>query len=241
MKLVSDPMANYFMSMLLELMTLPIWLLIINVARKPSKRSASSINSPALWSEMVGFPIICISNVGHSLCNVHLLRDLTFIGEAYPDNNTWTDTFAKLLIEIKDAVETAVSQEKTQLETSLQTDLLDRYDSILIDAEATILSSPDGMNKLLSAPSLHRRLMREKDLILRFMTDFRVPFDNNGSERDLRMIKLQQKISGCFRSIGGVKVFCRVRSYLSSARKQGRGLLTAIESALKRKSMILIA
>ena len=139
----------------------------------------------------------------------------------------------------QNAVEIAISQEKTQLEASLQTDLLDRYDSILTDAEATIRGSPEGKNKLLSAPSLHQRLIRNKDLILRFMTDFSVPFDNNGSERDLRMLKLQQKISGCFRSIEGVKVFCRIRSYLSSARKQGRDLRSAIESATKGKPIAL--
>lgn len=71
------------------------------------------------------------------------------------------------------------------------------------------------------------------------MTDFAVPFDNNGSERDLRMLKLQQKIAGCFRTVEGVQTFCRVRSYLSSARKQGRGLLIALEQALKRKPIAL--
>lgn len=143
----------------------------------------------------------------HSLCNVHLLRDLTFIGEAYPDNKSWTDNLAKLLLEIKVSVETAATQEKMQLEASLQSDFLNRYDEILLNAETVIRGSPEGKNKLLSAPSLHRRLVRNKELILRFMSDFRVPFDNNGAERDLRMLKLQQKISGCFRSIEGVKVF----------------------------------
>jgi transposase len=73
------------------------------------------------------------------------------------------------------------------------------------------------------------------------MTDFRVPFDNNGSERDLRMLKLQQKISGCFRSVQGAVTFCRVRSYLSSVRKQARNLLIALELALEGQPMLLAA
>lgn len=168
----------------------------------------------------------------HGLCNAHLLRDLTFIGEAFPDNKNWTDTFAEHLLEIKRAFENARTGLLTTLDDSLQTDFLDRYDSILADAEQAVRGSPVEKNKLLSAPSLHRRLIRNKEFILRFMTDFRVPFDNNGSKRDLRMLKLQQKISGCFRSLQGAVTFCRVRSYLSSARKQGRSLLTALEAAL---------
>ena len=175
----------------------------------------------------------------HGLCNAHLLRDLTFIGEAFPDNKNWTDTFAKHLLEIKRAVENARAELLTTLDESLQTDFLDRYDSILADAEPAVRGSPVGKNKPLSAPSLHRRLIRNKEMILRFMTDFSIPFDNNGAERDLRMLKLQQKISGCFRSVEGVKTFCRVRSYLSSARKQGRGLLIALEHALKGKPITL--
>lgn len=65
------------------------------------------------------------------------------------------------------------------------------------------------------------------------MTDLRVAFDNDGSERDLRIVKLQQKTSGCFRTAGRAAAFCRIRSYLSSARKQRRPLLTALEAAFQ--------
>ena len=78
----------------------------------------------------------------HGLCNAHLLRNLTFIGEAFPDNKNWTDTFAKHLLEIKRAVENARSELLTTLDDSLQTDFLNRYDSILADAEQAVRGSP---------------------------------------------------------------------------------------------------
>jgi transposase len=89
------------------------------------------------------------------------------------------------------------------------------------------------------APALAKRLRECREEILRFMTDLTVPFDNNGSERDLRMVKLAQKTSGCFRTPGGAERFCRIRSYLSSARKQKQPLLTALELAFEGQPVAL--
>lgn len=175
----------------------------------------------------------------HSLCNAHLLRDLTYIGEADPQHEGWTTALAKLLIEIKDAVDLARSSLQTELDSSKHKDFLNRYDSIITEADQLIRGSPIIKSNGLTAANLLNRFIKNKVEVLRFMNDFAVPFDNNGSERDLRMLKLQQKIAGCFRTIEGVTTFCRVRSYLSSARKQGRALLTALEHALKGKPIIL--
>ena len=147
---------------------------------------------------------------------------------------------ARLLVKIKEAVQQAKSNFQPALSTYQQAYFYGRYHKILTDAEQVVRGSPKSKNIHLSARSLYRRFLMNKKSILGFMIDFRVPFDKNGSERDLRMLKLQQKISGCFRSTEGVQTFCRVRSYLSSARKQGRTLLSAIEHALNGKPIALV-
>ncbi len=175
----------------------------------------------------------------HSLCNAHLLRDLTFIGEAEPLHQEWTTALAKLLIEIKETVGEARSGSQTELDSQLQNAFVNRYDSLMTEAEQAVRGSPEQTGTGLTAGKLLNRFIKNKPEVLRFMTDLKVPFDNNGSERDLRMLKLQQKIAGCFRTTEGVTTFCRVRSYLSSARKQGKSLLAALESALKGKPIAL--
>jgi transposase len=184
----------------------------------------------------------------HSLCNVHLLRNLIFVEEASPAQKVWTTPLSKLLLKIKDAVTEAKANDETRLSQKRENELLRRYDKLVEKADR--LNPPQPKRKVeRDAPkkkpaqqpsprSLINRLQRHRDEVLRFMRDLTVPFDNNGSERDLRMVKLQQKISGCFRTTDGARAFCRVRSYLSTARKQAHSLLYSLERALNGKPLL---
>ena len=87
-----------------------------------------------------------------------------------------------------------------------------------------------GKTKKTKARNLVERFEKHKDAILRFVHDFKVPFDNNLAERDIRMMKVQQKISGCFRSLEGAEQFCHLRSYISTIRKQGLNVWEALGS-----------
>ena len=184
----------------------------------------------------------------HSLCNVHLLRDLIFVEESSSAQKVWTTPFAKLLLKIKDTVAQAQTDAEVEVELSAQmkNDFLRRYDQLVKKADRLNPPLPkrkaesDAAKKSstqLTPRRLVNRLQRRRDEVLRFMSDTNVPFDNNGSERDLRMIKLQQKISGCFRTPDGARNFCRVRSYLSTARKQGHSLLASLERAFNGKPL----
>ena len=82
------------------------------------------------------------------------------------------------------------------------------------------------------------RMSERREEILLFMQDFSVPFDNNQSERDLRMLKVKQKISGCFRTDGGAEEWCRLRSYVSTMKKQGRGVMETIRSVYAGKILM---
>lgn len=184
----------------------------------------------------------------HSLCNAHILRDLVFVEEFSPAQKAWTKPLSALLLEIKEAAAKARAAEEGQLSEGARGHFLRRYDRLLKKADRLNPHPPadDGGDSpkkkrppLSPQRRLVNRLLRRRDEVLRFMTDLSVPFDNNGSERDLRMVKLQQKIGGCFRTADGARSFCRVRSYLSSARKQGHRLLPALERVLAGKPLPL--
>jgi transposase len=184
----------------------------------------------------------------HSLCNAHLLRELVFVGESDPKQEVWTKPLAKLLLEITEAASEARAAGQAQLSEAAQGAYLRRFDRLVKKADR-LNPQPRGGGDgagdsakrkrppLSSARRLVNRLLRRRDEVLRFMTERSVPFTNNGAERDLRMVKLQQKTSGCFRTADGARDFCRVRSYLSTARKQGHPLLLALERVLNGKPL----
>lgn len=159
--------------------------------------------------------------VEHALCGAHHLRELAGIGEA--TGQDWPTKLADLLVEIHVAVEAAKADGATSLATRRLAGYRRRYRSLI--AEGQQLNPPPprtgkrGRPKLGSAGSLLRRLDDYQDDVLRFAVDFTVDFDNNQAERDIRMVKLQQKISGGWRSEQGARAFLDVRSYLSTARK----------------------
>jgi transposase len=168
----------------------------------------------------------------HAACNVHYLRDLTFVEEEY--QQPWARKMKDLLLGSKRLVEDQREAGALSLSPQGQARIRFQYDPLVT---AGYLNNPaakrqprgPGRNREHPARKLLHRLLNYRDQILRFMEDFAVPFDNNQAERDLRMIKVQQKISGGFRQQSGVTMFCRIRSSLSTLRKQGQPLLQALE------------
>src|SRR6266496_2235977 len=171
----------------------------------------------------------------HALCVVHYLRELTFVFERFEQR--WAKEMKALLLEIKASVQRAREEGMTSLPQAVKQDFERRYTHLVQTGMAANpppqkRAGKSGAPKKSDALNLLIRLHQYQDLILRFMHDFAVPFDNNRAESDLRMMKLRQKISGCFRTQEGAAIFCDLRSYLSTMQKQGVHLLIALRSAI---------
>lgn len=165
----------------------------------------------------------------HALCNAHLLRDLVALEEE--TQAPWTGAMQTLLREAHAAARQARSQGATRLEAEA---FWERYGALLEEGRAAHPYKPPSRPKVRGRQSagynLVRRLERHAHAVLAFVEDLQVPFDNNLAERDLRMLKTQQKITGGFRTVHGAEVFCRIRSYISTLRKQRLPLLDALRS-----------
>jgi transposase len=188
----------------------------------------------------------------HALCNVHLLRELVYVEEVSAEQQQWTRPLTKLLLDIKAAVERAKGRGETKLSDEQLALFTARYDRLVKRAARLNpprkAEQPDPLSKRYQVVRVKRRdpasplisrLDTKRDQVLRFMTDFRVPFrqQRDGARHshgqtpaeDRRLLPHAQ----------GAAAFCRIRSYLSSARKQGHSPLTALEHASQGKPLAL--
>ena len=168
----------------------------------------------------------------HAFCNVHHIRELQRAYEQ--DHKTWAKGLKDLLYQIKDTVDKAKEKGKHQLSSAKRALFRDRYRLLIENAKKEYPDRPPkekgkrGRLKQDKSKNLLDRLDRYQQDTLRFMEDFRVPFDNNLAERDLRMVKVKQKISGTFRSQEGSAFFCRIRGAISTWKKQRHNILESL-------------
>ncbi len=177
----------------------------------------------------------------HSVCGAHLLRDCLLIAER--DHQLWAQEMHDLLVgmcQITTRFRTAGAHRLPQVERDV---LVLQYFEVLqrgFAAHRTLAPPPGacpakkpGRRKQDDAKNLLDALLKRAEQVLAFLDDLAVPFSNNLAERDLRMLKVQQKISGTFRGAEGATAFCVIRSYLSTMRKQGRSMLAALTAVFE--------
>lgn len=171
--------------------------------------------------------------IQHGLCNAHLVRELTALDESTRQH--WPAQLKAVLLDMHEAVKQAKDAGHIALPPRKQTAFEQRYDQLVLTAlrvnhKATHPPGTRGRLRASPARNLAERLRDHKDSVVCFLRDFRVPFDNNQAERDLRMLKVKQKVSGCFRSEAGACLFAQVRGYLSTMRKQGHDTLAVLRA-----------
>ncbi len=163
----------------------------------------------------------------HQLCCAHALRELQAVADAAPQGQwCWASQAAEALTAMQQLVREAISQGHDAVDPDALAAQVRLFRSAaLTGANQTAARSGPLMKK---HNALARRLRDRQDDYLRFTADLRAPPDNNGSERDIRMAKLKQKVSGCLRTMTGARQFCAIRSYLSTAAKHGLGFFDAL-------------
>lgn len=172
----------------------------------------------------------------HALCNAHLKRELTGIEENFEQQ--WAKKINELLSEMKKYTDKCREMD-ISIDPEKVREFKEIYDTVISEGKEEN-QPPDNFKKVkkrgkmaqTKAKNLLDRFIVHKEQILRFLNDLRVSFDNNQAERDIRMMKLQQKISGTFRTIEGALAFCRIRGYISTIRKNGLKVMDSILAAL---------
>jgi transposase len=185
------------------------------------------------WSAYAAYPC------KHGACNAHNLRELVFIHEEYGQD--WAAQFKMMLLDIKTAVDQAKTDSLKALLPEAVAQFEQRYDNLIQQGDTANPkvenSGRRGRTKQTAGYNLLRRL-EKREQVLAFLYDFDIPFDNNQAERDLRMVKVKQKISGGFRTLDGAHTFDIIRSYLATMRKQGHNMLRTLETVFQGNATI---
>lgn len=168
----------------------------------------------------------------HGLCNAHHLRELNFLLQTYQE--TWAGKMKKCLVAMKNSADYYRGKKSHKLPKKLLAYYEGRYDRILREGFALHRNDhappTNRRGRKAQAPGKNMldRLKHDRDSVLAFLRHLNVPFDNNQAERDIRMTKLKQKISGCFRSMEGARFFCRIRGFISTLRKRNLPVLDSL-------------
>ena len=183
-------------------------------------------------------------DVTHAICCAHLLRELNGVIENHPEQ-TWAARFKKLLLDMKKVRDKALLSDKDEVSYYHRHKFDMEYDAIIKTAyeENPLPETPAkkrGRKKKSKVLNLICRLDNYKESVCLFIKNLCVPFDNNQAERDLRMVKVKTKVSGCFRCEEGAQEYLTIMSYIGSARKHGINAFTAIREALNGNPDIIV-
>lgn len=180
-----------------------------------------------------GWPAYDSFNVTHALCNAHHLRELEFVVDSTAQQ--WAKDMIGLLVKINDAVNASAGGVLSRKDAAAYRRKYRRLIAQGHAANPATLTDPtrkDGRGGIgqTFAHNLIKRLDKRAHDVLRFMTDALVPFTNNLAERDIRMPKLKQKVSGCYRTFAGAQAYCSIRSYLGTLQKRSMDLMQALHT-----------
>ena len=183
------------------------------------------------WASYWNYP-----DIQHAVCCAHLLRELTGIDENHPEQK-WASAFIDLLLEMKKVKDKAVEKGKDFLSYYHYHKFDKKYDELIGQARKEnplpeTTEKKRGRKKKGKILVLVERLANYKASVCLFIHNFNVPFDNNQAERDLRMIKVKTKVSGCFRTEEGARDYLKIMSYVGTAHKQGYNAYEAIKNAI---------
>jgi transposase len=172
----------------------------------------------------------------HALCNVHHLRDLTFCHEI--EKSDWAGHAKQILLDLHAKVITAKDAGALSLSKGQLNYWSKKYDNLMNDGlrmhpVPKKQKGKRGVAKKSKTQNLIERFIDYKEQILAFAKNFQIPFGNNVAEQAIRMMKVKQKVSGCFRSEQGAKDFADIRSYISTMKKQGIPLMQALAAAIQ--------